>query len=57
MEKITIIAPIEEAEEAIQYCSNNGYRFLWSGPKPIGKWKKDFTKIRIVAEREVKEWK
>jgi len=53
LERITIIGPKEEREKALDYCYDNGFRVTWLGPKRIGKRKLDFSKFRIVAEREV----
>lgn len=54
IERITIIGPKDEIRKAADYISDNGYRFVWGGPKLIGRWKKDFTKFRFVAEREIR---
>ena len=57
IERIIIMIPMKDKEEikkASDYCTDNGYKFVRSGPKPKGKYDYDFTKYRIVAEKEIK---
>jgi hypothetical protein len=33
----------------------HGYRIVWSGPKPVGKYKSDPLKFKLIAERTMAE--
>lgn len=53
IERITIIGPIGVNNEAFEYLLEEGYKIVWSGPKPVAKYTFDWTKFRIIGEREV----
>jgi hypothetical protein len=58
VERITIIGPRELEEERqtiVNSLIDEGYRITHYSPKPISKYKYDWTKFRIIGEREAIE--
>lgn len=53
IERITIIYPRNERPKAFQYCMDNDYSITLSSLKPVGNYRYDKSKGKIVAEREV----
>lgn len=51
--RITITGESHETNEAYQYLERNGYRFAGVHPKSLARGRKDFSRFRMVGEKEV----
>ena len=54
-ERITLIGPMAEAKKWINWCYDNEYGIIRSGPKSLRPGYVSKAKFKIVAEREVKK--
>lgn len=54
IERILLIGPMAEAKKWINWCYDNGYAVIRSGPKPLRLGYVSRAKFKIVAEKEVK---
>jgi hypothetical protein len=53
IERIVIIADVEERDEVREYCINEGFNINHSGQRPIGIGKYSEDEIKVIAEREL----
>ena len=53
IERIVITGPQDESVAAFEYCINNGFRIIRSGPRQTSKNNYDPEQFEIIAEREM----
>ena len=56
-ERIILIGPMSDSKKWVKWCYAEGYWIKFSGPKPIGSYRYDMGKFKIVAEKKIKEAK
>jgi len=54
-ERIILIGLMSDSKKWMKWCYANGYELKRSGPKPIGHYRYDMNKFKIIAERKIKE--
>ena len=54
LRRVVITAPIEEKDDVFLFLQRNGYRISRSGPLPVGGYRVDPKRIKIVAEKAIK---
>ena len=57
IERIHVEGPMEEKQEIIDYCYNNGYHHTRSGPKLIGWHEVNPDVYEMIAEKVISEKK
>lgn len=55
IERLTVTGKYDEAERAVNWCYDNGYRIIRNGPVRISAVEVDVERFKIVAEREVSQ--
>ena len=55
IERLVLIGPMKDRNKWLDWCYDNGYAVIRSGPKPLSLGYVSHAKFKIVAEKEIKK--
>ena len=55
IERLILIVTTAEAKKWINWCYDNAYKIVHTGPKAVARYRYDTTKVKIIAEKEIKK--